>query len=100
MLIVSIPVQVIGTQPTQNPTFLFGGNPTFLLGTYIQNCDNTYYVKWKSMNTTIPGAMIDFGGLATGSMATSVVNCHLERRRLKYAAEGMTTIEKRDLWMG
>lgn len=48
------------------------------------------------MDTTILGEPIGFGGLATGSMATSVVNLYLERRRLKYAAEGMTIIEKRD----
>ena len=45
-----------GAQPTQNTTFLFSGNPTFLFGTYTSPFDNFYYVKYgQDMSTWNPG---------------------------------------------
>jgi hypothetical protein len=49
-------------QPTgQNTTFLFSGNATSELGTYIVSGDNDYYVKSYSPETTVsPTASFPF----------------------------------------
>ncbi|MFL6665836.1 MAG: hypothetical protein ACJ8J3_01570, partial [Burkholderia ambifaria] len=43
-----------GDQPTgQNTTFLFSGNATSELGTYIHSVDNSRYVKYCALDETI-----------------------------------------------
>jgi hypothetical protein len=63
-----------GAQPTQNTTFLFSGNPTFLFGTYNEKVDNFNYIKlttwsWRPLRrySLVPEAVTGVGSVTAQS---------------------------------